>query len=162
MTTYIAYVDGACPNNGKPSAKAGWGAYITNPEGKTLKLAAPVPRDQPQTNNRAELLAALEALKRCNKPMPITLYSDSQLVVKGANEWLPNWKAKGWKNSKRKPVEHRDLWEQIDQLIEQREVTFVWVEGHTGNRGNEEADTLACRGANGECVHELTVAGEAA
>lgn len=158
MTTYIAYVDGACPNNGKPNAKAGWGAYITSPEGKTLKLAAPVPRDQPQTNNRAALLAALEALKRCNKPMPITLYSDSQLVVKGANEWLPNWKAKGWKNSNKKPVEHRDLWEQIDQFIRQREVTFIWVGGHTGNPGNEEADTLACRGASGECFHELTVA----
>ena len=162
MTTYIAYVDGACPNNGKPNAKAGWGAYITNPEGKTLRLAAPVPRDQPQTNNRAELLAAWEALKRCHKPMPITLYSDSEFVVKGVNEWLPNWKAKGWKNSGKKSVAHRDLWEQIDQFIEQREVTFVWVEGHTGNPGNEEADTLACRGANGECVHELTVAGEAA
>nr|WP_256595152.1 ribonuclease H [Pseudomonas sp. S5D5] len=133
-----------------------------HPEGKTPKLAAPVPHDQPQTNNRAELLAALEALKRCNKPMPITLYSDSQLVVKGANKWLPNWKAKGWKNSGKKSVAHRDLWEQIDHFIGQREVTFVWVEGHTGNRGNEEADALACRGANGECVHELTVAVEAA
>ncbi len=158
MTTYIAYVDGACPNNGKLNAKAGWGVYIINPEGKTLKLAAPVPRDQPQTNNRAELLAAVEALKRCNKPMPITLYCDSQLVVKGANEWLPNWKAMGWKNSNKKPVKHRDLWEQIDQFIQQREVTLIWVGGHTGNPGNEEADTLACLGASGECFHGMTVA----
>lgn len=158
MTEYTIYTDGACSNNGSPFAKAGWGAYLINPEGKTLKLAAPVPRDQLQTNNRAELLAALEALKRCNKLAPITLYSDSQFVVRGANEWLPNWKTNAWKTSKKKPVEHRDLWEQIDQYIQQREVTFVWVEGHTGNAGNEAADTLACRGANGECVYELTMA----
>ena len=158
MTTYTAYVDGACPNNGKPNAKAGWGAYLINPEGKTLRLAAPVPRDQVQTNNRAELLAAVEALKRCTKPVPITLYSDSQLVVKGANEWLPSWKTKGWKNNKRKPVEHRDLWEQIDQFIQTRKVAFVWVEAHAGNPGNEEADSLACRGATGEHVSELTEA----
>ncbi|NWC92249.1 MULTISPECIES: RNase H family protein [unclassified Pseudomonas] len=71
---------------------------------------------------------------------------------------MPNWKAKGWKNSNKKPVEHRELWEQIDQFIQQREVTFIWVGGHTGNPGNEEADTLACRGANGERVYELTMA----
>lgn len=155
MTEYTIYTDGACPNNGSPFARAGWGAYLINPEGKTLKLAAPVPRDQLQTNNRAELLAALEALKRCTKPGSITLYSDSQLLVKGVNEWLPNWKTKGWKNSKKKEVEHRDLWEQIDQFIQKREVTFVWVEAHAGNPGNEEADALASLGVVGKRIDEL-------
>lgn len=154
MTGYTIYTDGSCPNNGSPFTRAGWGAYLINPEGKTLKLAAPVPRDQPQTNNRAELLAALEALKRCRKPGPITVYSDSQLLVKGASEWLPNWKANGWKNSQKKSVEHRDLWEQIDTFIRERGVMFVWVKAHAGIPGNEEANALASSGAAGKRIEE--------
>lgn len=154
MTSYTIYTDGACPNNGSPFARAGWGAYLVNPEGKTLRLAAPVPNDQLQTNNRAELLAALEALKRCTKPGAITLYSDSQLLVKGVSEWLPNWKANGWRTAKKKTVEHRDLWQQIDAFIQQRKVVFVWVEAHAGNPGNEEADALAKLGAVGKRIEE--------
>lgn len=162
MTGYTIYTDGACKNNGTSYAKAGWGAYLVNPEGKTLKLAAPVPLEQKQTNNRAELQAAVEALKRCTKPGPITLYSDSQLLVKGANEWLPGWKAKGWKKGDKKPVEHRDLWEQIDQVLQARDVTLIWVEGHAGHAGNELADTLANLGAAGKKVYELGAVGTAA
>lgn len=154
MTGYTIYTDGTCFNNGQPGARAGWGAYLINPEGKTLRLAAPVPRSQPQTNNRAELLAAIKALARCNKPGPIRIYSDSQLLVKGCNEWLQGWKRNGWRNSKRQEVEHRDLWEKLDQLIQARQITFVWVRGHSGNPGNEEADALANRGAAGEVIEE--------
>uniref|UniRef100_A4Y094 ribonuclease H n=1 Tax=Ectopseudomonas mendocina (strain ymp) TaxID=399739 RepID=A4Y094_ECTM1 len=155
MTGYTIYTDGACTNNGQANARAGWGAYLVNPEGKTLKLAAPVPLEQKQTNNRAELLAAVEALRRCTKPGPITLYSDSQLLVKGANEWLPGWKAKDWKKSDKKPVDHRDLWEQIDQFLQERDVTLIWVEGHAGHPGNEVADALADLGASGKRIQEL-------
>lgn len=157
MTGYIIYTDGSCPNNGCSSARAGIGAYLINPEGKTLKLAAPVPLGQPQTSNRAELLAAVEALNRCKKPGPITLFSDSQLLVKGATEWLPNWKAKGWKNAKRQPVEHRDLWEQIDRHLQTREIKMVWIQGHSGHPGNEEADALANLGAAGKVVEKRGV-----
>jgi len=158
MTTYIAYVDGACPNNGKPNAKAGWGAYLINPQGDTLELAGPVPSREPQTNGRAELLAPLMALRRCKPGTPITIYSDSQYVVKGAMEWLPGWKAKGWRKSDKKPVEHRDLWELIDQEMQGREIRFQWIRGHSGVPGNERANALACRGAAREHVSERTIA----
>lgn len=123
MTTYIAYVDGSCPNNGKPNAKAGWGAYLINPQGDTLELAGPVPAIHPQTNSRAELLAPLMALRRCKPGAAITIVSDSQYVVKGAMEWLPGWKARGWRKADKKEVEHRDLWELIDQAMQERNIT---------------------------------------
>ncbi|ROO36958.1 ribonuclease HI [Pseudomonas sp. AF76] len=158
MTTYNIYVDGACPNNGKPNAKAGWGALLINPQGDTLELAGPVPFDQTQTNGRAELLAALMAIRRCKPGMPITVISDSDYVVKGATEWLPGWKARGWKKADKKPVEHADLWSLIDQLMQTRDIRFLWVRGHSGNAGNERADALACRGARGERIEALTKA----
>ncbi len=120
MTGYIIYTSGSCTNNGGPFAKAGWGAYITNPDGNTMKLAAPVPEEQKQTNQRAELLAVVEALKQCSKTAHITVYGPAQLVT-GATQWLPGWKANGWKNSDKKPVDHRDLWEQIDQFQQERD-----------------------------------------
>lgn len=156
MTTYNIYVDGACPNNGKPNAKAGWGVFLTTPEGDTLDLAAPVPADQPQTNSRAELLASLIAIRRCEPGVPISIVSDSEYVVKGAMEWLPGWKRRGWRKSDKKPIEHRDLWECIDLELQDRDITFQWVRGHTGVPGNERADALACRGAEGEYVEALT------
>jgi len=158
MTTYIIYVDGACPNNGKPNAKAGWGALLTNPQGDTLELAGPVPSEQAQTNGRAELLAALMALRKCKPGAPITIISDSKYVVDGAMEWLPGWKARGWKKSDNKPLEHADLWRLIDQQMQTRDIHFQWVRGHDGDAGNERADALACRGARGEHVEELTKA----
>lgn len=158
MTTYIIYVDGACPNNGKPNAKAGWGAVLTNPQGDTLELAGPVPWDQPQTNGRAELLAPLMAIKRCKPGSPITVISDSEYVVKGAMEWLPGWKKRGWKKSDKTEPEHRDLWELLDQAMQERDITFKWVRGHNGDAGNEHADALACRGAAGESVSLVTKA----
>jgi ribonuclease HI len=158
MTTYTIYVDGACPNNGKPNAKAGWGALLTNPQGDILELAGPVPADQAQTNGRAELLAPLMAIRRCKPGSPITVISDSEYVVKGATEWLHNWKARGWRKSDKKPIEHRDLWELIDQELQTRDIRFQWVRGHTGVPGNERADVLACRGAEGEHVEVLTKA----
>lgn len=160
MTTYIAYVDGSCPNNGKPNAKAGWGAYLINPQGDTLELAGPVPAIHPQTNSRAELLAPLMALRRCKPGAAITIVSDSQYVVKGAMEWLPGWKARGWRKADKKEVEHRDLWELIDQAMQERNITFQWVRGHNGDAGNERADTLAIRGASGESVSEVTRSAE--
>jgi len=162
MNGYTVYADGACSNNGSLFARAGWGAFLINAERQTLKLAGPVPHDQPQTNNRAELLAAVEALKRCRKAGPITLYSDSQLLIKGATEWLSGWKARGWRSAQRKPVEHRDLWEQIDEFLQEREVAFVWVAGHAGNPGNEQADALATLGAAGKRIQERGTLAEAA
>jgi ribonuclease HI len=158
MTTYTIYVDGACPNNGKPNAKAGWGALLTNPQGDTLELAGPVPSNEAQTNGRAELLAALMAIRKCRPGAPITVISDSKYVVQGAMEWLPGWKARGWRKADKTPLEHTDLWIVIDQLMQTRDIRFQWVRGHDGNAGNERADALACRGARGEHIEELTKA----
>lgn len=154
MTGYTMYIDGACPNNGSDQARAGWGAFITNPQGDTLELAAPVPWDQPQTNNRAELLAFLEALARCNRPGPITAISDSQLLVKGATEWMPGWKSRGWRKTDKTQVEHQDLWERIDAAMQAREIRFVWVKARSGNPGNDKADALARLGASGKRISQ--------
>jgi len=156
MSTYIIYVDGACLGNGSASARAGWGATLTNPQGDTLDIAGPVPEGQPQTNGRAELMAALEALRYCSKSVPITLYSDSELVTRGCNEWLPGWKARGWKKANKKVPEHLDLWKLIDLEIQTKNIRVEWVKAHSGDPGNERADQLASIGAKGKRVYKLT------
>ena len=162
MTTHILYVDGACPSNGKPNARAGWGAFLTNPRGDTLELAAPLPPNEPQTNQRAELTAALAALKRCKPGSTITLISDSQLVTMGITEWMLNWKARGWRKPDKKAPDHLDLWRQIDDQLQQKTVIAVWVKGHSGNPGNERTDALANLGAAGQRIEERTLALEPA
>ena len=91
MNAYTIYTDGACHNNGKPNARAGWGAVLTNPQGDTLEIAGPVPEGQPQTNGRAELMAVVEALERCTQAAPITLNTDSEYIAKAFQSWLASW-----------------------------------------------------------------------
>jgi ribonuclease HI len=150
MTTYTIYTDGACTNNGKPNARAGWGAVLTNPEGDVLELAGPVPESQPQTNSRAELLAVFEALDRCTKPAPINLHTDSQYIANACNGWLADWKARGWRKADKKPPEHLDLWQRLDQQLQAKDVSVYWVKAHSGTLGNERADALAILGAAGK------------
>ena len=150
MTTYTIYTDGACHNNGRPNAKAGWGAVLTNPQGDILEIAGPVPRGEPQTNSRAELMALVEALKRCTQSAPITLHTDSKYIADACNGWLESWKARGWRKADKKPPEHLDLWQNIGQLLQEKDVTVCWVKAHNGTLGNERADALACLGANGK------------
>jgi len=156
MTSYIIYADGACSNNGRAFPKAGWGAVITNPQGDTLEMAYPIPDGEAQTNVRAELSAALYALKRCKPGVAITLYTDSELVTRGITEWLPSWKARGWKTAGKKAPQHLDLWRQIDDQLQIKEVVPVWVKGHGDNAGNIKADALAKRGAAGFKVDKVT------
>ncbi len=146
---YIIYADGACPNNGREGAVAGYGAIIRNPQGDYLELAGPVPKSDPQTNNRGELLAALYALIKLKDNAMVLLLSDSQLVIKGINEWLDVWKAKGWRKADKKPVEHRDVWEQIDAHKQRLQLEAKWIRGHSREIGNEHADRLAVQGAKG-------------
>ncbi|MCQ4239695.1 ribonuclease H family protein [Stutzerimonas stutzeri] len=150
MTTYTIYTDGACINNGKADARAGWGAVLRNPEGDVLEIAGPVPESQPQTNGRAELLALVEALERCAKPAPIILYTDSQYIANACNGWLPDWKARGWRKADKKPPEHLDLWQRLDQQLQAKDVSVCWVKAHSGMLGNERADALANIGAAGK------------
>jgi len=99
------------------------------------------------TNNRMELEAVIQALAALNRPgCPVRLYSDSRYVLQGIREWLPNWKARGWKTANRKPVQNQDLWQQLDTLAAQHDIEWCWVKGHSGNPGNERADQLANRG----------------
>lgn len=156
MTSYTIYTDGACTNNGKPNARAGWGAVLTNPEGDVLELAGPVPASQPQTNSRAELLAVVEALDRCTIPAPITLYTDSQYIANACNGWLADWKARGRRKADKKPPEHLDLWQRLDQLLQAKDVSVYWVKAHNGTLGNERADGLANHGAAGKTLRKRT------
>ena len=135
-----AYTDGGC--RGNPGGIGGWGAILVN-EGKGHALECwGAARDT--TNNRMELTAAIEALAALKKPgQHVALHSDSQYVIKGMREWIEGWKARGWKTASRQPVLNQDLWERLDRLAATHAVTWYWVKGHAGHRGNERVDALA-------------------
>ena len=100
------------------------------------------------TNNRMEMMAAIKALEAINPKFkgPVTLWTDSTYVMKGITEWIHGWKKRGWKKSDKKPVVNKDLWQQLDTLNNERDVTWKWVKGHAGVDGNERADELARMG----------------
>ena len=129
------YTDGACSGNPGPG---GWGWVI--PDGEAAYGGAPE-----TTNQRMELQAALEAVKAI--PGPLHIVSDSTYVVNCFKDnWWKGWLKRGWKNSQKKPVANRDLWEPLIDLYQERDVTFEWVKGHSGDRWNDRADELAVRG----------------
>ncbi len=137
--TVEIYTDGACRGNPGPG---GWGAVlIAGRHKKTMHGGNPE-----TTNNRMELTAAIEALNALKGSRRVRLHTDSKYVMNGIREWLPNWKARGWKTSNKKPVKNVDLWQALDAAAARHEVTWKWVRGHAGNAGNEEADALANRG----------------
>ena len=98
------------------------------------------------TNNRMELTAAIEALNALKGSRNVTLHTDSKYVMDGINDWMPNWKKRGWKTSNRKPVKNQDLWQALDAAISRHQIEWKWIRGHTGVPGNEEADALANKG----------------
>ena len=98
------------------------------------------------TNNRMELTAAIEALNALRGRREVRLFTDSKYVMDGIREWLPNWKKRGWKTANRKPVKNQELWQALDEATARHDIEWHWVKGHTGNPGNEEADSLANRG----------------
>ena len=134
--TIEIYTDGACRGNPGPG---GWGVVlIAGRHRKTMHGGA-----AETTNNRMELTAAIEALNALKSASRVTLHTDSKYVMDGINEWLANWKKRGWKTSARKPVKNQDLWEALDEAAQRHEITWKWVKGHDGNPGNEAADELA-------------------
>jgi ribonuclease HI len=133
------YTDGACKGNPGPG---GWGALLRY-GGHEKELFG---GERQTTNNRMELLAVIRALEALNRPMRVSVHTDSQYVQKGISEWISGWKARGWKTADRKPVKNADLWRELDALAAMHEVRWHWVRGHAGHPENERADVLANRG----------------
>ncbi|MDH3614656.1 MAG: ribonuclease HI [Gammaproteobacteria bacterium] len=133
------YTDGACRGNPGPG---GWGVLlIAGKRRKTMHGGA-----AETTNNRMELTAAIEALNALTRPCKVNLHTDSKYVMHGITEWMDNWKARGWKTAKKKPVKNQDLWQALDEARKRHDISWKWVKGHDGDPGNEEADELANRG----------------
>lgn len=135
------YTDGACKGNPGPG---GWGALLKSTDTyKELFGGEPG-----TTNNRMEMMAVIEALSSLTQPSQITLHVDSQYVLKGMTEWLPGWKAKGWRTAAKTPVKNVDLWQRLDTLVNSgtHKIEWRWVRGHQGDPGNERADELANQG----------------
>jgi ribonuclease HI len=140
LTTKIEiYTDGACRGNPGPG---GWGVLLI--AGKHRKTLCGGEMDT--TNNRMELQAVIEALNALKTDKPVRLHTDSKYVLDGINRWIDGWKQRGWKTSARKPVKNQDLWEELDEARKRHDIDWVWVKGHAGNSGNEEADELANQG----------------
>ena len=143
MKSYIIYTDGSCKGNPGTGAAA---IVICSPEGDIVKEFVKAYPDT--TNNRMEMHAAIAALKvaAC---CDLTIITDSQYVIKGITTWVEGWRKKDWMTSQRKPVENRDLWEEMDALARahQGPLQWKWVRGHNGSPGNERADTLAQKAA---------------
>ena len=139
MTQVTIYTDGACRGNPGPG---GWGA-ILNSGGRSRELHG---GESETTNNRMELMAAIEALSCLKRSCDVTLFTDSRYVMQGITEWLDGWKKRGWKTAGRKAVKNQDLWERLDEQNQRHKVEWRWVRGHSGDEGNEHADMLANRG----------------
>ena len=135
----VLYTDGACRGNPGPG---GWGAWLKF-EGHSKEIWG---GEAETTNNRMELMAAIEGLNALQQACKVTLYTDSKYVLQGITEWLQNWKKNGWKTAAKKPVKNADLWQKLDEARTPHEIEWVWVKGHSGDEGNEMADTLANRG----------------
>ena len=134
----VIHTDGACRGNPGPG---GWGAVLEH-RGRERELYG---FEAETTNNRMELMAAIQALEALKRPCSVRMVTDSQYVMKGVNEWMANWKRRNWKTASRKPVQNRDLWQRLDAALERHRVEWQWVRGHTGHDGNERADELANR-----------------
>ncbi|UFQ96024.1 ribonuclease HI [Pseudomonas wenzhouensis] len=137
----VIYTDGACKGNPGPG---GWGALLIY-KGVEKELWGGDPNT---TNNRMELMAAIAGLIVLTRPCSVKLVTDSQYVMKGIQEWLPNWKKRGWKTASKEPVKNADLWQKLDEEVNRHQVSWQWVRGHTGHPGNERADQLANRGVD--------------
>jgi ribonuclease HI len=135
----IIYTDGACSGNPGPG---GWGAILmSGPHERELWGGEPH-----TTNNRMELMAAIKALEALKRPCRVELHTDSQYLRQGITEWLPGWKARGWRTAAKAPVKNEDLWRDLDSARQRHEVAWRWVKGHSGHPLNERADELARRG----------------
>lgn len=133
------FTDGACRGNPGPG---GWGVMLRcRGQEKTLYGG-----ERETTNNRMELMAAIQGLEALQKPCHVKLTTDSQYVKNGITQWMKAWKKRGWKTADKKPVKNQDLWQRLDRIATEHEVEWHWVRGHTGHPENELADQLANQG----------------
>lgn len=134
--TVTIYTDGACSGNPGPG---GWGAILMYGD-KRKELSG---FEAQTTNNRMEMMAAIEALNSLKRACEVDLYSDSEYVRGGITQWLHNWKKNGWKTAGKKEVKNADLWEKLEEAASRHTVRWHWVKGHSGHPENDRADELA-------------------
>jgi ribonuclease HI len=135
----VIHTDGACSGNPGPG---GWGAVLHFKDQEKELWGG----ELQTTNNRMELMAAIQALEALKKPCKVELHTDSQYVMKGISEWIHGWKRRGWLTADKKPVKNDDLWKRLDHARLRHEVDWRWVKGHAGHEFNERADVLARQG----------------
>ena len=135
----VIYTDGACSGNPGPG---GWGAVLIS-GAHVREICGGEPAS---TNNRMELMAAIQALEALKKPCKVELHTDSTYVMKGISEWIHAWKKRGWMTADKKPVKNDDLWRRLDTARLRHDVAWRWVKGHNGHELNERADALARQG----------------
>ncbi|WP_089997095.1 ribonuclease HI [Cognatiyoonia koreensis] len=144
MPELLAYTDGACSGNPGPG---GWGALLVAKDGDTILKERELSGGEAETtNNRMELLAAINALETLATPSKLTIVTDSAYVKDGITKWIHGWKKKGWKTANKKPVKNEELWKRLDAATVRHDVTWEWVKGHAGHPENERADALARAG----------------
>lgn len=135
----FAYTDGACKGNPGPG---GWGVVLRFRD-RERELSG---GELATTNNRMELMAAIQALEALNRPCSVAICTDSKYLLKGITEWLPNWLRRGWRTAGRTPVKNVDLWQRLVVAQQSHCVEWQWVKGHSGHLENERADSLANQG----------------
>ena len=133
------HTDGACSGNPGPG---GWGAVLSY-GGKTREICG---GQAETTNNRMELMAAIQALEALTRSVDARLHTDSTYLKDGVTKWMAKWKVNGWKTAARKPVKNVDLWQRLEAALSDHRVEWLWVKGHAGDPGNERADALANKG----------------
>ena len=134
------YTDGSCLNN---PGNGGWAAII-NDNDKIIKISG---GEKNTTNNKMELMAPINALKKINKDKKVEIYTDSKYVKLGITEWIHKWTKNNWQTSKKEDVKNKDLWIELFELTKSFEINWIWVKAHSGNLLNEEVDSLAKQAA---------------
>ena len=132
------FTDGGCRGNPGPG---GWGAVLKYGNSEKDLYGY----EEETTNNRMELMAAIQALEILKRPCQVSLTTDSQYVRKGILEWMDGWKARGWQTAAKKPVKNKDLWQRLDEATQKHQIEWHWIKGHSGHEDNERADDLANR-----------------
>ena len=135
------YTDGSCLEN---PGNGGWAAIIIDDEKKTQIKGS----KKNTTNNQMELLAPIEALKKIPKASKVQIFTDSKYVKSGITEWIHNWKKNGWKTADKQPVKNTELWEELDLLNNEFEISWNWVKAHSTDQLNNEVDLIAREAAN--------------